>query len=255
MEIKDLINPELNLSDFSDKDLYKLCQQYGAGIRMLRRVFAVLLVEVNRRRLHRKHGFESIYMFAAKVGGMNKELVDRILWLAEALKDKPFLWREFRREGWSKVRVVASVATKDTDKIWAEKVSLLSKPALEELVKYWRKNLAPNVQNQLCKNKPEENLFDFTNDAKAEARSSDTKSVPKNSDENQDLVFSKPKNAMGPKFGDTLVRMRFKVTEETEFRFLLFKQKLCKNKKEALTSGEVLATLLDEVEEKLKDIL
>ena len=270
----DLSNPDLDLSNFSDKDLYNLCQQYGAGIRMLRRIFAVLLVEVNRRRLHRKYGFEGIYEFASKVGGMEKKLVDRILWLADFLKDKPFLWREFRREGWSKVRVVASVATKETDEIWAEKVNLLSKPALEEFVKYWRKNLAPNVLKQLCKNKSEENLFNFTNDVKSEdTQSSDPKSVPKNSDENQDIALSKPETSVVPEFGDTnsrqngtgnydgpsgqvfplngepFVKMRFKVSQETEFRFLIFKQKLCKKKKEALTSGEVLTALLDDVEE------
>lgn len=265
METKELINPkhdlndpDLNLSNFSDKDLYLLCRKYGSGIRMLRRIFAVLLVEVNRRRLHRKHEFESIYMFAAKVGGMEKKLVDRILWLAEFLKDKPYLWRQFRIDGWSKVRVVASVATVETDKLWAEKVSLLSKPALEELVKYWRKHLALNMQSQLCENKCKENLFDFANNAKAEnIQSSGTESVPKNNDENQDIALLKPESAMVLKFRDTnftqnceglFVKMRFKVSQETEFKFLLYKQRLCKKKKEALTSGEVLEVLLDGIE-------
>lgn len=281
----DLSDPDLNLSDFSDKDLYQLCSKYGAGIRMLRRIFALLLVEVNRRRLHRKRGFESIYMFAAKVGGMEKGLVDQILWLAEFLKDKPFLWREFRCEGWSKVRVVASVATVLTDKLWAEKVSLLSKPALEELVRDWkRKNVA---QQELCRENCKENLFDFAKadeNAKSPENLTNTQTnvfnnFPKNEHQNTDLALLKPESNVVPDFGEvnsgkednisalsqlhassnswvfdpkkfdnSLVRMRFKVSQETEFKFLLFKQRLCKKKKEALTSGEVLEVLLDGVE-------
>ncbi len=261
----DLSNPDLNLSNFSDKDLYHLCQRYGNGIKILRRVFAVLLVEVNRRKLHRKYGFEGIYEFAAKVGGMNRQLVNRILWLAEALKDKPYLWREFKKEGWSKVRVVASVATIETDKLWAEKVSVLSKPALEVLVKDWReKNMLKNEHEKFRDRNGNENLFDFANKVNDEeerqaaggnlfnfvnaAPENVLVSVPKNSSENLNMLSNKLLNTVGLNFGDTLVRMRLKVTQETEFKFLLFKQQLCKKKKEALTSGEVLKVLLDGVE-------
>lgn len=268
MKIKDLINSGYNLSNsdmnlgaISDKDLYHLCQRYGDGIKVLRRIFAVLLVEVNRRKLHRKYGFEGIYEFAAKVGGMNKGLVDQILWLAESLKDKPCLWSEFKKEGWSKVRVVVSVATKETDKIWAEKVSLLSKPALEVFVKDWRRK---NDMEENCN----ENLFNFVNSGNSKNLTNTQTSVPddfpENSNGNADSTLSKPKKLMVPDFGEvnrqfdsenhcqqTFVKMRFKVTQETEFKFLLFKQKFCKKKEEALTSGEVLAFLLDHVEGKL----
>lgn len=251
MKIKDLINSEFDLADFSDKDLYHLCKEYGNGIKILRRIFAVLLVEVFRRNLHRKYGFESIYEFGAKIGGMNRELVQRVLWLANALKDKPFLWLEFKKEGWSKVRVVASVATAETDKFWAEKVSMLSKPALEVLVQDWRKK---DGQKKLCKVicSDSKNFKNLTN-----SLFNAVDYVPKNDVGKSDLPLPKPQNQMVPNFGDTFVsienennfvKMRFKVLKETEFKFLLFKQKLCKKKKEALTSGEVLAFLLDCVE-------
>lgn len=222
----DLNNPDLDLGSFSDKDLYHLCQSYGNGIKFLRRIFAVLLVEVNRRGLHRKYGFEGIYEFAAKVGCMNKQIVDQILWLEKALRDKPFLWRSFKTEGWSKVRVVASVATVETDKLWAEKVEILSKPALEEVVKDFKRK-QDSIQT---------NVFD---------------NFPKNEVETTGLASNKPEINVVPTFREVIfVKMRFKVSQETEFRFLVFKQKLCKKKKEALTSGEVLAVLLDGVEGK-----
>lgn len=248
----DLSNPDLDLNNFSDKDLYHMCQQYGNGINILRRVFAILLVEVKRRNLHRKYGFEGIYEFAAKVGGMNKLLVEQVLCVANALKDKPHLWRAFKIDGWSKVRVVIGVATTATDKIWAEKVHCLSKPALEELVKDWRKKNYPKNLTDV-----QTSVFD---------------NFPKSDCVNANTALFKPKSDMVPVFGErnssnatvqlnqdlslyrlengrcAYVKMRFKVTQETEFKFLLFKQKLCKKRKEAMTSGEVLAILLEMTE-------
>lgn len=261
----DLSNPDLDLNNFSDKDLYHLCQRYGNGIKILRRIFAVLLVEVNRRKLHRKYGFEGIYEFAAKFGGMNKLLVEQVLCVANALKDKPHLWRAFKIDGWSKVRVVIGVATTETDKIWAEKIHCLSKPALEELVRAWRKQNEDKNHN--------ENFYDFINSGNSKNLTTAQMSVfdtfPKNAPVNPNLPLLKPKNEMVPVFGErnsnnatvqlnqnlslcrlengrcAYVKMRFKVTQETEFKFLLFKQKLCKKRKEAMTSGEVLAILLE----------
>lgn len=316
MEIRDLINSDGNLADFSDKDLYHLCQEYGRGIKVLRRVFAVLLVEVSRRNLHRKYGFQSIHEFAAKVGGMNRALVDQILSLARSLRDKPFLWREFRRAGWSKLRVVAGIATVATDEFWAEKVRLLPKPALEVYVKEWKKVNEFGVGRGEC----DQGLFDGQVDRKREqiagtdrVYTADRANVglssgfgpveqnlfverinqkigevivrgidifPENGGENRDILLLEPKNLLVQNLGEKVceengsvnmgalrvqnfgeksggdswrfefgnaafVKLRFNVSRETEFKFLLFKQRLSKKKKMAVTSGEALGILLD----------
>lgn len=123
------------LSGLSDKELYGLCRECGNNAREWLRKFAVLLMEVSRRGLHRRRGYSSIYEFAAKMVGMNKYTVNRILCLDRLLMDKPVLRLLIGEVGWSKIYVVASVATAETDKFWADKVRLLPKGALEVYVK------------------------------------------------------------------------------------------------------------------------
>lgn len=119
----------------SDKELYDLCQTYGANARMWRNKFGSLLPEVMRRELYLRHGFCSIYEFAAKVGGMSRESVSEVLRVSKLLEDKPILQSQLQTFGWSKLRVVATVSTPETDKMWAEKVEMLPKNSLETYVK------------------------------------------------------------------------------------------------------------------------
>jgi hypothetical protein len=65
----------------SDKELYELCKKYGTEALEARRKFGGLLPEVNRRRLYARRGFCSIFMLAAKLAGMRKTYVQRVLQL------------------------------------------------------------------------------------------------------------------------------------------------------------------------------
>ncbi len=121
----------LVMKNLSDKELWGLCKKYGGNAKMWSRKFASLLPEVDKRKLWRKYGFYSIEEFAAKLAGLNYETTRRILNLGKKFEDKPFLRAQMEKQGWSKLRVVASVATKENDKSLAEKVSLLPKKALE----------------------------------------------------------------------------------------------------------------------------
>lgn len=292
------MNPEKDLAGMSNKDLYHLCQEYGRGIKVLRRTFSVLLVEVFRRKMHRKYGFESIHEFAAKVGGMNRALVDRIIWLSEVLKNKPCLWRAFRSEGWSKLRVVANLATSETDAFWAEKACTLTKPALEVFVKWYRETYC---RPELFK---VENATSLTDEQKFFLDN-----VPKNSNENLVLPLNKPETSLVQNLGDVvtdgknivamgtslvqnpedvitgeknsgatetssvqssedvitdaekavpdidiwknkLVKIRFNVPVRSEIKFRLFKHRLSKKRKMAVTSGEAFKELLKIAEEK-----
>lgn len=179
----------------TDKELLKLCQKYGAKVRKWSNKFAALLPEVQKRRLYRKHGCCSIEEFAAKVAGFDHDKTRRILNLNKKLEDKPLLKAQIETQGWSKLRVVANIATPETDQEWAEKVEALPKKALETYV-------------------------------------SKVKSVP--GDEIQPAKWSK---------------MNFPVKPETELRLRKFRQKLEKEKKEAVTLGEALEALLDQAEE------
>ena len=108
----------------SDKDLYAFCKEYGGKARFWRRRFAGLLPEVERRGLYRRRGCGSIYEFAAKLAGMSKESVDKVLQISRKLENKPQLKEllESGAQSWTKLEKVAYIATSQTDGEWAERV-------------------------------------------------------------------------------------------------------------------------------------
>ncbi len=129
-----------SISKLSDAELYQACKKASALIHQGTREFDAYLPEVNRRRLHRRRGFGSIYEFGAKMAKMSHEKVDTILRLAKRLEDKPALRRLFE-EGtvsYCKLKKVAYIATVETDEMWAEKVVILPQPALEIFVRNYR---------------------------------------------------------------------------------------------------------------------
>ena len=120
----------------SDKDLYALCKEYGQKARFWRRRFAGLLPEVERRGLYRRRGCGSIYEFSAKLAGMSKESVDKVLQISRKLQDKPRLLEQLETgaQSWSKLEKVAYVATVQTDGEWAERLGTMSQASVEAFV-------------------------------------------------------------------------------------------------------------------------
>ncbi|MFA6528491.1 MAG: hypothetical protein WCT46_03030, partial [Candidatus Gracilibacteria bacterium] len=95
------------MGKLSNTALWSLCRKYGGLALVYRRKFVALLPEVERRKLYRRHGFYSIYEFAARVGGVTVRVVDEVLALDKKLTDKPLLKAEISEIGWSKVSVIA----------------------------------------------------------------------------------------------------------------------------------------------------
>lgn len=126
----------------SDEQLYQLCKEYGQRARLWRQKFIGLLPEVNRRRLYEKKGFESIFVFSAKLTGLSQEQVRLALNLEKRFVDKPSL-KTLLVEGeasLNKLTRVASIATPENEKELAEKVKLLPQSALETLVRDEKQN-------------------------------------------------------------------------------------------------------------------
>jgi hypothetical protein len=136
----------------TDKELFELCQRYGREARLARNKFVALLPEVYRRGLYRKKGFGSIYEFAAKLGGISKWMVDDVVRVDAKLKEMPKLRNLISKVGISKVRKVASVATKETENEWIQKVQNMTKSALELHVK----ESGPGPRNLT---EPEESIY------------------------------------------------------------------------------------------------
>jgi len=121
----------------SDKELYLQCRKFGAQALEARRKLEGLLPEVYKRRLYEKKGFNSIFEFAAKLAGLNKEQVQRVLQLERKFEDKPIL-KEALVSGdvsFNKLARVASIATMENQGDLVEKAKVLPKSALETYVR------------------------------------------------------------------------------------------------------------------------
>jgi hypothetical protein len=126
-----------NFMNISDQQLYEQFKKYGELARTWRNKFLGLLPEVYRRRLHEKKGFGTIYEFAAKLAGVSKEQVHRVLNLEKRFEDKPML-KEMLTKGEvsvNKLARIVSIATQENQEVLAAQVKMLSNRALETLVR------------------------------------------------------------------------------------------------------------------------
>lgn len=127
----------LIMEKISDSELWSRAVQYGEAARKWRQRFLGLLPEIARRELWRAHGFESVFVFAFKIGGVSKEQVERVLMMEERLRDKPLL-HEMLVSGevsMNKIVRVVSVATPENEEELAGQVKLLAKASVETLVR------------------------------------------------------------------------------------------------------------------------
>ncbi len=115
----------------NDNEFYSLFQKRGKNARQAVNEFIAMIPEAYRRRIYIKKGFGSIYEMAAKVGGISRNMVDEVARVDEKLIDMPELRSKIAEVGLSKVKTVANTATKETDHEWAEKITKMTRGALE----------------------------------------------------------------------------------------------------------------------------
>jgi len=137
-----------NLNELTDRELYEKCSFFGTQARKWANKFAALLPEVEKRALYKKYGFYSIFEFAAKLAGMRHKTVIEILRVAKKLEDKPLLRDQLDTHGWGKLKVVATFATKENEKMLSEKVREMSKSALVTFLQEIRKESAEIVKKR-----------------------------------------------------------------------------------------------------------
>lgn len=246
----------VKISDLSDEQLYKKCVECGMNAKIWVRKFAAMLPEVEKRGLHRKRGFTSIYEFAKKLAGMSDFTVDRILRLVKRISDKPILLRQFEsgKQSWSKIETVSYIATKETEEDLSQKVAVLPQKALMAYVSQKRAEASSNVAVEL------KNQTVFGQDPLG-GISDETQN------ENLNCVQSFDENHGGfeKMFGvgsDALIdhqdvgkeeRYRvflFHASIDVQFKLRLFKQRLEKERKQSFSWNEVFEILLRKLEER-----
>lgn len=127
----------MNITTITDKELFKLCEEYGNKARFWRQKFAGLLPEVYRRKLYFQKGFGSIFEFAAKLAAMSEKHVRLVLNLEKKFEDKHLL-KELLVRGEvsvSKLAKVASIATPENQEFLAAQLKILPRSAVETLAR------------------------------------------------------------------------------------------------------------------------
>lgn len=121
---------QTQIDGLGNRELLKYSQLVGVRARKWKNHFVALLPEIARRGIYKKK-FSTIVEFAAKIGGVGRKTVEAVFQVEKHIKDMPALKEILPEVGVNKVRVVATMATKENAEKLAEKVKVMSKSALE----------------------------------------------------------------------------------------------------------------------------
>ncbi len=141
-------------------NLHKEFVQLGKERNKLTYKLLALIPEIYESGIYKAHA-STIYEYAGKFGGLSKEVVKKVLRSERYLEDKPSLKAAVQKHGIHKVSMVATLATPETEKIWAERVENMSKSALQVLVKEVRSK-EPTACAPICRAAEEKIKIELT---------------------------------------------------------------------------------------------
>lgn len=271
--------------EFTARELYEQCRTIGSLALKSRRQFIGLLPLVERRQAYRGRGLYSTYDFAAKLGGINRDIVTEVLRLDQQLKDfsrvRKLLYSG--RVGWSKIRMVAAWLTVENQEEWIEKLENISNQALalylrDVTAQQYRRSQGSivdiegvSIQNSQSFGQPFSQSSDQPSGQSSDqllgqltwrnsvSQSSNFEKSGKNEAESFGAEISEYNrgyfNSQEPpstKF-DQLAYERetftFSLNRQIAAKMRLFRQKLEKDRKELITWEEVMVEFLSHIEE------
>ena len=118
--------------------LHQKFKQLGKSRHKITYKLLALIPEIYEKKIFCKHKCATIYEYAGKYAGLPKSVVKKTLELEKYLEEKPMLKKTIAEVGVHKISIVASLATPETDAIWAKRVRIMSKDALQMLCKELR---------------------------------------------------------------------------------------------------------------------
>ncbi|MBT3865451.1 hypothetical protein HOE67_04615 [Candidatus Peregrinibacteria bacterium] len=130
-------NSRRKLSD-DDLKMHLQFSEYGMNAKEWLRKCALMLPEIERRKIWKKKKFGSIFEYAAKLAGMSKNQVYDALRIVRKVENLPALRRVVEEKGVNAVRAVATIVTEENEMFWAKKAMEMSARELETYVKDFR---------------------------------------------------------------------------------------------------------------------
>ncbi|MDD3861947.1 MAG: hypothetical protein PHP74_03620 [Candidatus Gracilibacteria bacterium] len=127
-------------------DLHKQFLLLGRERNKITYKLLALLPQIYKRKIYEKHGFATIYEYAGKLAGLSHSTVEKSLKLEKKLENKPLLQKAIETRGVHKVAIIANLATPETEKMFVDKITNMSKPALQQLSKELRGKITGKIQ-------------------------------------------------------------------------------------------------------------
>lgn len=143
-------------------ELHQKFVKYGTNAKEWIRKCALLLPQIERERIWEQKGFESIYVYAAKLAGMGRDQVNDALRILEKTKDMPAIQKVIEAKGLNIIKPLVTILTAENETFWAEKAQTMSKNTLEMYVREMKKQTDLNLDNEIDKNQV--GLFETKNE-------------------------------------------------------------------------------------------
>lgn len=240
----------------TDRALFETAQRIGGVAVKARRAFIGLLPLIERRRAYEGRSFYSIYDFAAKVGGVSRGVVDEVMRVDRYLVDTPKLRKKLYRGeiGWTKIRTIVHMLTKENEDEWIVKLESLSRVALEAYVRDYRMQIreenVPTLPGSEVQMGMSENVFqnnaNVEEGGEIEAVFLPGKELLK---ENENQVYqdirAQSRLSDLSQYRETFT---FSMKSDIAARLRLFRQRLEKDRRELVTWEEVMVEFLKMIE-------
>jgi hypothetical protein len=244
-------NPmNIKITTISDENLYNLCKEYGERTRIWRQRFSGLLPEVFKRKLYEKKGFCSIFEFSKKLAGLSEEQTRLVLNLEKRFEGTPALkiLLTTGKVSINKLARIVSIAKPENEKFLANQVQILSKSAVETLVrdeKFATKNGGENFEKTADENtdfRKQNGLFEPLFDPKSLPGQEhfDTKNTKSNhvkADEKTTKIFESTVLNLSPEVQQKLLELQQKGLDINDLllKFLQTREQEIAQKKEEIS--------------------
>jgi len=247
------VNKILDFSKFSDKELFDYCKKVGFNARIWNRRFIAAIPEVAKRKLYKKHGYYSIFEFAAKMASINNETVNDVLRVNEKLEGMPKIKSLIAEKGLNKVKIVANIVKPETESFWADKIKYMTLSSLRIFInEKFRFKTEEEKRTGLSQ---EEVQIDMVNLENFRSQNGNEASDKNELNKVYGYSINIPNEFNTQK--DRLDRVTFSVPidHDTEFELRKFKQKLEKEKREPVDWNSTLKEMVKRASGKKSIIL
>lgn len=124
----------MNQENENWQNLHRKFVEYGQNAKEWMRKCVLLLPEIEKYKIWKRKGFESIYEYARQIAGMSRNQVNEALRILNKTETLPALKSIIETKGINAIKPVITIATPETDNFWAEKANQMSQHTLETYV-------------------------------------------------------------------------------------------------------------------------